>query len=276
MTVDGMQFCYVPPGPFEMGSGDEDDLADDDEKPAHTFNIEYGYWLGRYPVTVAQWQEFVTDSGHQPKSENSLRDPANRPVRDVTWYEAVKFCGWLTKRWRETGYLPEGWQVRLPSEAEWEKAARGGLEIPLAPEMGTLREIEMSGSGPPLKMGANPLAQRRYPWGNEPEPNRANYDATGIGIPSAAGCFPGGATVYGCEEMSGNVWEWCATKWQNNYEDYQNDNTTDRTGVPRVLRGGAFYYVQQNVRCAVRFDFNPFDRNWDYGFRLVCVAPIDL
>jgi len=137
-TVDGLEFCYVPAGPFVMGGGDEDDLAYNDEKPQREFNIESGYWLARYPVTVAQWTQFVAESDHQPKDPNSRRDPLNRPVRYVTWYEAVNFCEWLTARWQGEGRLPQNWQVRLPSEAEWEKAARGGLHIPATPVIKTV------------------------------------------------------------------------------------------------------------------------------------------
>lgn len=117
-TVDGMQFCAIPAGSFIMGSGDDDEWAEDYEKPQHQVDIKHGYWLARYPVTVAQWQEFVQGSGHEPTNENSLRAPFNRPVRYVTWYEAVAFCGWLTERWQKAEVLPDGWQVRLPSEAE--------------------------------------------------------------------------------------------------------------------------------------------------------------
>lgn len=273
-TVDAMQFCYVPAGSFEMGSGDDDDLAYNDEMPQHTFNIEYGYWLARYPVTIAQWQEFVTDSGHKPEEADSLRDPANRPVRYVTWYEAVKFCEWLSKRWQANGLLPAGWQVRLPSEAEWEKGARGGLEIPTAPVIRVLSNIESTGSGAGEEQRANPGPRRRYPWGDKAEPNRANYDATGIRTTSAVGCFPDGVTVYGCEEMSGNVLEWCVTRQQDSYEYYRNDNAISKTNVRRILRGGAFYDNVRYVRCAVRFDHYPASSYRSLGFRVMCVAPI--
>jgi len=94
-----------------------------------------------------------------------------------------------------------------------------------------------------------------------------------VGDTSAVGCFPGGATPYGCEEMSGNVWEWCATKWQNNYEEYRNDNTIDRTDVSRVLRGGAFYNDGRLVRCAYRLGSGPDLGDYSRGFRVV-VSPL--
>ena len=273
MTVDGMQFCAVPSGSFMMGSGNEDQEAPDGEQPRHQFDISYDYWLGRYPVTVAQWQEYVEDSGHEPGDKDSLNDPFNRPVRYVTWHEAVAFCQWLTDRWQGSGMLPAGWVVRLPSEAEWEMAARGGLKILDVAKIAMLADLDFGGSETLLDPGDNGQPQRRYPWGNELDANRVNYGHTGIGDTSAVGCFPGGASPYGCEEMSGNVLEWCATKWQKNYQDYQNDNSIDRTDVPRVLRGGAFYDSDRSVRCACRYRLYPDYWNLNVGFR-VCVAPL--
>ncbi len=114
---------------------------------------------------------------------------------------------------------------------------------------------------------------RQYPWGGDPDPNRANYRDTGIGATSAVGCFPGGASPYKVEDCRGNVWEWCRTKWENDYKNYQNDN--DLTGdARRVLRGGSFYNNQTAVRCAYRAHGSQM-RNWadDAGFRVVVAAP---
>jgi formylglycine-generating enzyme required for sulfatase activity len=168
----------------------------------------------------------------------------------VTWYDARAYCDWLTGQLRAWEGTPEplasllqdeGWQVRLPSEAEWEKAARG-------------------------------TEGRTYPWGNEADVERANYDSTGIGSTSAVGCFPGGASPYGVLDMSGNVWEWCHSL----YKPYPYDPTDGRENPEaegsRVLRGGAFYNFQGYVRCAYRRWGNPYYRGSGYGFRL-CVAP---
>jgi iron(II)-dependent oxidoreductase len=120
----------------------------------------------------------------------------------------------------------------------------------------------------------NPNPGRVFPWGEEPDPNRANYGGTGIGTTSAVGCFPGGTSLYGVEDLSGNVWEWCRTKWQESYEGYQDDN--DLAGeVRRVLRGGAFFNVAWLVRCAYRCWNLPLNRNWSSGFRVVA-SPVHL
>jgi iron(II)-dependent oxidoreductase len=158
----------------------------------------------------------------------------------VTWYEAVAFCRWLTEELRERGKLGDDQEISLPTEPQWEKAAR-------------------STDG------------RLYPWGEGPDPNRANYEDTGIGTTSAVGCFPGGVSPYGIEDLSGNVWEWCRTKWEGDYEGYQNDSALEGSSR-RVLRGGSFYNAAVVVRCAARRSWGPGNRFRNIGFRVV-VAP---
>src|SRR5215210_4882699 len=248
MTLDGMEFCRVPAGPFRIGSEADDELADDNEKPAHDLDLPYEFRMGRYPVTVAQFQEYVKESGNQPFDLDSLREPANRPVVWVTWGEALAFCRWLTIRWRGSGRIEPGWMVTLPSEAEWEKAARG-------------------------------QDGRTYPWGGDFAPDRANVGETEIGAPSTLGCFPLGVSPYGCEEMSGNVWEWTRSLWGTDWKkpEFQypyvaGDGREDLEAseeVPRVLRGGSYNYFSRLVRCAVRDWYDPALRDWYIGFRVV-------
>jgi hypothetical protein len=184
MTVDGMQFCYVPAGPFWMGSekgGEYERL--------HQVDIPYDYWLGRYPVTNAQFAEFVADKGYEeagfwPEARAAdrwkpgfYRDwgdewrerPSdygypftidNHPVVGVSWYEALAFARWLTRRWREKGWLPQDWQISLPSEAEWEKAARGGELVIRKLEIGKAREGLNTREASLIK---NDLNRRVYP-----------------------------------------------------------------------------------------------------------------
>ena len=270
ITVDEMELCYVPPGSFIMGSPDDDELVYEDEKPLHKRDISYGYWLARYPVTVAQFKSFVTEMNFVPQDENILSDPLNHPVRYITWYEALDFCHWLSERWHKQTILPMDWQVTLPSEAEWEKAARGGREIPQTAVIQPIVKIRSWQDTVPVK--PNPTPTRRYPWGNEVDSRLVNYGSTGLGTTSAVGCFPGGASPYGCEEMSGNVYEWCRTKWQESYDGYQNDNDLEEVCI-RVLRGGAFYVTNRYVRCAVRLGNDPDLKAMDNGFRIM-LSPV--
>jgi formylglycine-generating enzyme required for sulfatase activity len=234
-------WCEVPAGPFLSGSDKEKDES-----------ITEPYRISRYPVTNAQFEAFVRAGGYQeerywreaieegywsdgaiktrwddkpytaPEDYGEPYNLPNHPVVGVTWYESVAFCRWLTEVLREQGELGEGEEITLPSHAQWEKAARGA-------------------------------DGRVYPWGEEPDPERANYDDTGIGTTSAVGCFPGGRSPYGVEDASGNVWEWIVDD-------------------PGVVRGGAFDHAESYVRCASRDSGPPPYRGHYFGFRVV-VSP---
>jgi formylglycine-generating enzyme required for sulfatase activity len=161
---------------------------------------------------------------------------------------------------------------------EWEKAARGGLEIPAEPCGGPVK-AELT-----LPLNQNPKPRRRYPWGDEPDPNRANYEETGIEASSPVGCLPGGASPYGCQDMSGNVWEWTRSLWgkESGRPDYGypydphdgREKLEAGDEVRRVLRGGAFYDSGRNVRCAGRPWVSPVLYDGNVGFRLVVVPPL--
>ena len=140
------------------------------------------------------------------------------------------------------GLLEQGWHVVLPSEAEWEKVARGVKD------------------------------RRIYPWGDKPSAGKANYRETEIGTTSALGCFPKGRSPFGCEEMAGNVWEWCRTPWQGSYKDYDNEARPRGADQSRVVRGGAFDFLRQGVRCSYRSVSLPDGRDSSMGFR-VCLSP---
>ena len=300
-TLDKMEFCHVPPGPFMMGEKGRSDgeLHRCDE-------LTEGYWIGRYPVTNAQFFAFVDAGGYEDEgfwaeakaagvwTENGIKgryDKAiqkfpldfgspfhlpNHPVVGVTWYEALAFTRWLDRQWRNSGRLPEGFRLRLCTEAEWEKAARGGLEIPAAPTIVSADESPWRKS-PALEMSPNPNAERRFPWGknddaDKPNPEAANYDDTGIDTTSAAGAFSLGETPFGCRDMSGNVWEWTVSLYQKypyTHDEARNNETHEGA---RVVRGGAFFSRDDYVRCAFRLGYNPDFRDRLLGFRCA-VAP---
>jgi formylglycine-generating enzyme required for sulfatase activity len=277
MTVDGMEFCWVPAGPFWMGELEENPEAYDDEKPRHECLVQYGFWIGRYPVTTVQFREFVEESGFLPGRAESLQERSNGPAT-ISWYEALAFCEWLTKRWRKVGRLTKGWSVQLPSEAEWEKTARGGLEVPERPVVGP------AGSQlPDVAVRANSEAGRAYPWGEEVNPDRVDYGIFSLLTHSVLGCFPGGASPYGCEELNGYVQEWTRSLWGEDLEKprfgypYEPGDGREDMQAPakvlRVVRGGEHYLYRGQVRSTFRFH-GPPDYGWDkIGFRVV-LSPV--
>ncbi|MGE3536554.1 MAG: SUMF1/EgtB/PvdO family nonheme iron enzyme [Candidatus Tectimicrobiota bacterium] len=246
----------IPAGPFVMGSEAPEDSAWLDATPSHRVTLPT-YYIARYPVTVAQFQAFVRARGYKPDNPNSLHGVANHPVAWVTWHDAVAYCHWLTACLRDWPETPEplatllrhkGWRVMLPSEAEWEKAARGD-------------------------------DGRWYPWGNdEPDASRANYVALGLGDTSTVGCFPAGASPYGVEDLSGNVWEWTRSKAgtypypATRAARQRREDLQGAQDEARVLRGGAFWYAPQYVRCPLRLRFVARLVHHDAGFRVVLAA----
>lgn len=241
-------WCQIEAGPFVMGGK----IRDEGGKQFTCNLIWQPYAISRYPITVAQYQCFVdaggyeaeqywTKAGWQWRKQEEITAPeaysgvfgiANHPQGDVSWYEAVAYCKWLSAQL--------GKEIRLPSEAEWERAARHS-------------------------------DGRAYPWGNQEEyRQRCNMDESGIDDTSAVGIFPSGNAECGAADMAGNVWEWCSTAWQDDYENYEQDVNNDLTGeAGRVLRGGSFGDLRNLVRCAFRGWNGPEYRHWLNGFRVV-------
>ncbi|MCU0487099.1 MAG: SUMF1/EgtB/PvdO family nonheme iron enzyme, partial [Anaerolineales bacterium] len=276
---DILGFVPIPGGPFRMGSSKKEQAASENEKPQHELTLP-DFYLGRYPVTVAQFKAYVDASGEKPRYAR-LEAPANHPLVNITWHEAVAYCRWLTQQLRalgvqrlEQGDLPaaertfwerlvqQNWQATLPSEAEWEKAARGGLEM----------EAKKGGL--------------IYPWGNDFDPDCANTAETHLGQISAVGCFPKGASPYGILDMSGNVWEWTRSLWGKSWQKpdfgYPYTPTDGREDLQagddiyRVRRGGSFNYSADYARCSFRSGYDP-NRWYGYsGFRVGVGAPIHL
>lgn len=302
LTSAAMEFCYIPAGPFWMGSRDDPD-AQDNEQPQGQVDLAYGYWIGRYPVTNAQFEEFAAAGGYRearywgeakadgywslhgfkgwqddaPRQKaydfGEPRNLPNHPVVGVAWYEALAYTRWLGERL--AGQIPAGWRVRLPNEPEWEKAARGGVEIPA---QGLIRSASTGLTVETAPRQRNAQARRRYPWGNEADTNRANSEESGIGTTSALGCFASGASPYGVEELSGNVWEWTRSLYAKypyptgGAERDKRENLAAGSSEGRVIRGGAYYANRTLVRCALRGRLDPDYRLNVRGFRVV-VSP---
>ncbi len=259
LTLAGLPdiaWCDVPAGEFIMGSDEFDD-----EKPPHQLTLP-AFQISEYPITNTQFAAFVQDGGYiskwrhcwtdtgwkwkggrtEPDRAGGAFDLSNHPVVMVTWHEAAAFCNWLGEKL--------GFKVSLPTEVQWEKAAsweEGNKEI--------------SRQGPAGR-------KRRYPWGDQITPDHANYDETGIGATTAVGIFPKGKSPYGALDMGGNVWEWCLTKWRENYEPPPDDDLAGDAW--RVLRGGAYYSDQNRVRRACRLrNFSAYRGVNSGGFRVV-------
>lgn len=217
-TLAGLEFVLVPKGKFIMGG-----TANDKEKPKGKIAIPYDYWIGRYPVTNAQYNEFVQAVG------------AKHPVTYVSWELSMFYCMWLNENFGHE--LPDGYTFRLPTEAEWEKAARG-------------------------------TDGREWPWGNLFDPTRSNCEEI-VGTTTPVGKYsPRGDSPYGCADMAGNVWEWCHSLYKP-YPYKADDGREDETASgDRLLRGGSFGSERGYARCAYRAYVGPGDLGLNVGFRV--------
>ena len=206
----------IPGGEFLIGQED----GRDEERPVHRVIVR-PFRLCRFQVTNAQFAAFRRAAG-----------PAGHPVTEVSWPDAVDYCAWLSAR--------TGRPFRLPTEAEWEFAARGGLE------------------------------QKLYPWGDEPVTCRDQYTARWRQGPEAVGTSaPNG---YGLYDMCENVHEWCADWYDPLYYRVSpvEDPRGPATGSRRASRGGAWRHHIKIARCAARSSIPPEFRYADYGFRVAC------
>lgn len=223
--TDGMVQVYVPAGTFEMGSATDDPSADEDEKPLHTIFLD-SFWIDRTEVTNKMYARCTTVGICTPPA-HSYRflesEYANHPAIGISWVQAQAYCDWAGRR--------------LPTEAEWEKAARG--------TEGTI-----------------------YPWGNTlPTIDLLNFDQL-INETTPVGMYPKGASPYGALDMAGNAWEWVADGYSPDYYfNSPEENPISESPVNRrVLRGGNWDSNAEGVRAANRFWAFP-GRNDTDGFR---------
>ncbi len=285
LTFAEMPFVRIPAGLFLMGSTEDNKLADSDERPQHTLNLDYDYYLGRFPVTNADFARFVEAAAYRTQAEREgggwVYDPEkdkwnktqgadwrhprgpesgiegreDHPVVQVSWHDARAYIQWLNKTFATA--LPKGYRFALPSEAEWEKAARG--------EFGN-----------------------EWPWGNEWREGLCNAHSkkAGDGDTTPVGQFSlQGDSPYGCADMAGNVWEWTRSLWgKDPFEadfkyPYQPDDGRENLkagdDVLRIVRGGSWFSSQILVRAAFRNGLDPDSGDDNRGFR-VGVFPVSL
>ena len=285
---DGHYWCAIEPGPFWYGDETEEEDDDTEEEdddteeedddtendkhnkvadPLQQMALDYSFKLARFPVTNAEYARFIADGGYareewwteegwkflQPGGHR-FDDQAQRitlprywddpeqnsplqPVTGISWYEAAAYATWLTAQGHATGWLPMDSTIRLPTSLEWERAARH-------PD------------------------QRRYPWGDDaPTPERANYAATAIKLPSPVGCFPAGATVCGAEDLLGNVRQWMATPYKSPEQLAAEKDFAPETVVLQSYSD--FGDDLERLSCGSRYRFFPNIRYGSLGIRLV-------
>lgn len=234
----------VPAGVFLMGSPAGEDIPGY-ECPQHEVALP-AYRIGKYPLTNAQYAEFVKQTKHlapQKVGWFGKTPPKNKldhPVVGVSWYDAVAYCQWLSEQ--------TGRPYRLPTEAEWEKAARG-------------------------------TDGRLYPWGNEWDSSRCNCSGKDT---TAVTAYPAGQSPYGCFDMVGNVWEWTSTLWGSNWQEAEfvypyslsdgREKLDVETAVHRLFRGGSYSDEISQLRCSARAWYAPDHKDRRRGFRVVMAS----
>ncbi len=237
---NGMEFLRIPVGSFLMGSKEEGQLAPGaDEKPQHTVSIHYDFWIARFPATNELYNTYTRAKGIKHPVDGWGKKKEH-PVINVTWTDAMEYCQWLNNLLK--GELPSELVLRLLTEAEWEKAARG-----------------TDGS--------------EYPWGNEFDKNKCNTSEGKKKNTSPVGLYsPQGDSPYGCADMAGNIWEW-SHSLKKEYPYKFNDGREDKNVlVARVLRGGSFLHSGRFARCACRIGSVNF--GYDVGFRVAIAPPL--
>ena len=248
-TFAGMEFLHIPAGDFFMGANDIDDY-EGAAKPEHlVYQLDYDFYIARFPLTNREYTRVAREIG---KPIIISRGKMDHPVVSVSWRDAQVHIAWLNKKHRSG--LPKGFRFCLPSEAEWEKAARG-------PE------------------------GNEYPWGEKFDRSKCNTEESGIsGTSNVRKYSPRGDSFYGVADMAGNVWEWTRSLWgSEDYKEstfkypYRFDDGRENEGagknISRILRGGSSSYNQGGARCAYRFKFKPNGSGRNLGFRL-CISLI--
>ncbi len=226
----GIEMVFVKGGTFQMGCTSEQSDCDDDEKPAHTVTVD-DFYIGKYEVTQKQWKEIMGNNPSHFKGDDL-------PVEKVSWKKVQKFISKLNEK--------TGLHYRLPTEAEWEYAARGGVE--------TIHE-----SSNAQYAGSNNIDAVAWYW------NNSGHETHPVGTKQ-----PNKLGIY---DMSGNVWEWCSDWYDENYygNSPQNNPQGPSSGTYRVYRGGSWRHYARYCRVAARSNVIPAHRDDYLGFRLVLI-----
>ncbi len=267
-AVPDIDWVPVPAGEFIYGDDNKGGYPEYARPADRQVLTLPAFEISRYPITYAQYQAFIDDpqgfydarwweglalpEGHNSAPGEQWFKYGNHPRENVSWYDAMAFCRWLS--WRlGGGYALEEistWAVRLPTEVEWEQAARG-------------------------------TDGREYPWGDGYREGYANVDETArfggnkvgeyfLSQTTAVGLYTPGASPYGLQDMSGNVWEWCLTDYDSPALRAEDENM--RSNARRVLRGGSWFHADDSARAASRLWLLPYSRYRNLGFR-VCRPP---
>ena len=226
----------IPGGTFMMGSPENEAGSSDNESPQHQVTVP-SFFMGKYPVTQAQYQAIMATNPSRFKG-------SNHPVQGVSWNNAVAFCEKLSQR--------VGKNYRLPSEAEWEYACRAGTTTPF--HFGETITTDL----------ANYNGNYTYGQGLKGVYRKGTREVGSFGL----------ANNFGLYDMHGNLWDWCQDNWHSNYEGAPTDGTAwldiEKNTNQRLLRGGSWDYGPGNCRSACRFNSYFVDYYGHIGFRVVC------
>lgn len=242
---NGIELLRIPNGKFLMGTNDNQASVFSDEKPQHTVNIPYDYWMARYPVTNELYNIYIKFRGGNHPVED-WQKKKEHPVVHISWNNAVSYCQWLNDLFR--GELPSSLVLRLPTEAEWEKAARG-------------------------------TDGREYPWGNGFDAKKCNIPNVWSNMFSSSSTTPvtkyspTGDSPYACADMIGNVAEWTHSKHSAYPYKINDEQEYENTSATRITRGGVYsLYKDWHVSSTFRRQLNPDVVGENLGFR-ICLAP---
>lgn len=263
-----LEIVLITGGTFWMGSPPAEEGRDSNEGPQHQVTLQ-PFWMGMYPVTQAQWRAVAA----LPQIERSLNPTpsyfqgGNLPVEQVSWYDAVEFCTRLSQK--------TGRHYRLPSEAEWEYACRATtatrFDLSQAIVLSYAEEREISKA----------QATTPFHFGETIAPEIANYDGNYTYRSEPRGIYRQQTTTvgsfqvanaFGLYDMHGNIWEWCADPWHENYRGAPSDGSVWEQGGDtnyRLLRGGSWYCIPKLCRSAQRHWDQPDNEGSGIGFRIV-------